>query len=136
MLKNFDEIFSSIFGSRRASAPLERPIWKCNHEDNHTLSTCTEDFSFVAFIVFEETSGQRDLLKLRKIAISQNQKLHQNKKKCISNFYDYLPVLKISWKSTKPIWRNPLHKIGKKKYIRIEKKKQCLPLETEGLNNN
>ena len=73
-----------FFGSRRASAPFEPQNWKWNHEDNHTFSTCTENFSFVAFIVLEEKSGQRDPLKLRKFAISQNRKWrHQNKKKYI-----------------------------------------------------
>ena len=52
MFKKFVEIFSSIFGSRRASAPLEPQNWKWNHEDNYTLSTFTENFSLVAFIVF------------------------------------------------------------------------------------
>ena len=115
MYKNVVDFFSSIFGFRRASAPLERQDWNWNHEDNHTFSTCTENFSFVAVIVFEEKSGQLDPLKLRKIAIPQNRKWRYQNKKSISNFYDYLSVLKISWKSTKPISRNPLHKIGKKK---------------------
>ena len=84
MFYNFVEIFLSIFGSRRASAPLEPQNWKWNHEDNHALSTFTQNFSFVAFIVFEEKSGQQDPLKLRKFAISQNRKWrHQNKKKYI-----------------------------------------------------
>ena len=69
MFKNFVEIFSSIFGSRRASVPFEPQNWKWNHEDNHTFSTCTKNF------------GQRDPLKFKKIAISQNRKWrHQNKK--------------------------------------------------------
>ena len=84
MFQKFVGIFLSIFGSRRASAPLEPQNWKWNHEDNHTLSTFTENFSFVAFIVFEKKSGQRDPLKFKKIAISQNRKWrHQNKKKYI-----------------------------------------------------
>ena len=87
ILKNFVDIFSLIFGSRRASAPFGRQIWKWNHEDNHTLSTCTENFSFIANIILEEKSGQRDPLKLRKFAISQNRKWrHQNKNKVYQIF--------------------------------------------------
>ena len=88
LFKKFVEIFSLIFGSWRASAPLEPQNWKWNHENNHTLSTFTENFSFVAFIVFEEKSGQQDPLKLRKFAISLNRKWrHRNKKKYIKFFW-------------------------------------------------
>ena len=58
--------------------------------------------SFLRFF-FLEKSGQRDP---SKIAISQNRKwCHQNKKyiKFLSNFYNYVLVVKISWKSTQPI---------------------------------
>ena len=85
MCKNFVRIFSSIFGSRRASAPFEPQNWKWNHEDNHTSSTYTD------FTVLEENSGQ-DPLKLRKIAISQN--WHQNQKKVYHTFI----IIYLSWK--------------------------------------
>ena len=84
MSKNFIEIFSSIFGSRRASVPLEWQTWKLNHGFDYLFSTNAENFSFLSVIVLEKKSGQRDLLKTRKIAISQNRKWrHQNKKKYI-----------------------------------------------------
>ena len=114
MCKNFVEIFSSIFGSRRASAPLEPQIWNWNWKDNYTLSTNAENFSFVSLILSEKKSGHRTPLKTRKMAISQNRKWRHQNKKSVSNLYDLLLVLKISWKSIEPFSRKRLYKIGKK----------------------
>lgn len=78
--------FLSIFGCTRASTPFKPQNWKWNHDDNYFLSTKSENFSVLSWIVSKKKPGQRDPPKTGKLAISQNWKCCHQKTKNTSSF--------------------------------------------------
>ena len=78
--------FLSIFGCTRASTPFKPQNWKWNRDDNYFLSTNSENFSFLSWIVSKKKPGQRDPPRTGKLAISQNWKCCHQKTKNTSSF--------------------------------------------------